>query len=186
MFIPHNVSRVICHVSPVTCHLSPVTCQKNIFIYKKKISPSQKLDKVVELVGGGSVINGAYPVQFLTRLNCSQDQTPYVTLQSWPTVMFHISIFIIFSLPQPGRVHCAVVDPVLGGNCRLCSASLSPTHFERWEEKFHSIFNRFFAQTPAILLCLLYSLFPFPGTVQWTVAMVPGLKSQLSTLLDLS
>ena len=60
--VARAVSRVMCHLSPVTCHLSHV--KKNIFIYlkKKKIIPSQKLDKVVELVGGGSVINGAYPV----------------------------------------------------------------------------------------------------------------------------
>ena len=60
----------MCHVSHVTCHLSPVVCNfflhliiiqkkyiKNIYIMLQKI-----LDKVVELVGGGSVINGAYPV----------------------------------------------------------------------------------------------------------------------------
>ena len=29
---------------------------------KKKNYPLKKLDKVVELVGGGSIINGAYPV----------------------------------------------------------------------------------------------------------------------------
>ena len=29
---------------------------------RKKTYPSEKMDKVVELVGGGSVINGAYPV----------------------------------------------------------------------------------------------------------------------------
>ena len=63
-----HVSHIMCHVSPVTCHVSPVTChmsknmlhvlnKENIYIY-----PSEKFDKVVELVGGGSVINGAYPV----------------------------------------------------------------------------------------------------------------------------
>ena len=80
MFTPHHVScvtchisRVTCHLSPVTCHVSPahVTCQKYIFLhfhYKKNIYiyyffTLQKIfDKVVELVGGGSVINGAYPV----------------------------------------------------------------------------------------------------------------------------
>ena len=31
-------------------------------LYTKKIKLQKKLDKVVELVGGGSVINGAYPV----------------------------------------------------------------------------------------------------------------------------
>ena len=88
MFIPHYVSYVMCHVSrvmchvslvtsnlsPVTCHLSPVTCHMSKYFFKtfserrKKINiyiiffPLKKLDKVVELVGGGSVINGAYPV----------------------------------------------------------------------------------------------------------------------------
>ena len=83
MFTPYHVSCVTCHVSlvtchmsPVMCHLSPVTCQKYLFFYifiikknKKKIKILQKiLDKVVELVRGGSVINGAYPVQFCVRL----------------------------------------------------------------------------------------------------------------------
>ena len=42
----------MCHVSHVTCQLSHVI----FFLFIKKF------DKVVELVGGGSVINGAYPV----------------------------------------------------------------------------------------------------------------------------
>ena len=63
MFTPSNMSHVMCHMSHVRCHLSRVTCNmskkfKTIFIERKKI------DKMVELVGGGSVINGAYPVQF--------------------------------------------------------------------------------------------------------------------------
>ena len=53
-----HTSRVTCHMSRVTCHLSPVTC--NFFFSNLK----KKLDKVVELVGGVSVINGAYPVKF--------------------------------------------------------------------------------------------------------------------------
>ena len=63
-----HVSHVACHVSHVTCHLSPVTCPLShvifffsLFIYKKK-NPLKKFDKVVELVGGGSVISGVYPV----------------------------------------------------------------------------------------------------------------------------
>ena len=47
MFIPHYVSGVRCQVSPVTCPMS-----------KKKM---------VELAGGGSVINGAYPIYFILR-----------------------------------------------------------------------------------------------------------------------
>ena len=47
-----------CHVSHVTCHVSCVTC--NLANIKKQ----EKIDKVVELVGEGSVINGAYPSSF--------------------------------------------------------------------------------------------------------------------------
>ena len=47
-FVTRQVSGVRCQVSGVSCQVSGVTC---IFFYK-----------VVELVGGGSVINGAYPV----------------------------------------------------------------------------------------------------------------------------
>ena len=80
MFTPPNMSlvmchmsRVMCHVSCVMCHVSRVTCHMS----KKKLYFNflifflllflKKLDKVVELVGGGSVINGAYPVQFMTE-----------------------------------------------------------------------------------------------------------------------
>ena len=49
----------MCHVSCVLCQVSRVMChiKKNLFFLSLK-----KVDKVVELVGGGSVINGAYPV----------------------------------------------------------------------------------------------------------------------------
>ena len=68
-----HLSRVMCHMSPVTCHLSPVACP-NIFLkhfsFKKKkkyhnlfFTLKKKQENLVELVGGGSVINGAYPVQ---------------------------------------------------------------------------------------------------------------------------
>ena len=63
-----HVSHVMCHLSRVTCHLSKyyffnfhfLFCIFRFFcfvFYHKKI-----VDKVMELVGGGSVINGAYPV----------------------------------------------------------------------------------------------------------------------------
>ena len=57
-----HLSRLTCHLSRVTCHMSPVTCQTIffllfIFIY----SFIYFLDKVVELVDGGSVINRSYP-----------------------------------------------------------------------------------------------------------------------------
>ena len=71
-----QMSHVAYRMSCVRCHMSPFTCQNlvSIFFQKKKknlikkIKKSffKKLDKEVELVGGGSVINGAYPVQFLS------------------------------------------------------------------------------------------------------------------------
>ena len=70
-----HVSCVMCHMSHVPCHLSPVMCHvscvtfhmSNYFFYlkKKMFFCLKKMDKVVELVSGGSIINGAYPVQFL-------------------------------------------------------------------------------------------------------------------------
>ena len=47
-----HMSGVICHESGVTCQVSGVMCH-NVFFSR---------DKVVELVGGESVINGVYPV----------------------------------------------------------------------------------------------------------------------------
>ena len=49
MFTPHHVSHVRCHVSSVRCQVSGVRF-------------------VLGLVGGGSVINRAYQVQFLEYL----------------------------------------------------------------------------------------------------------------------
>ena len=56
------MSHDTCHVSHVTCHMSNVICHMSQFIlfYLFLI-----LDTVVKLSGGGSVINGAYPVYFL-------------------------------------------------------------------------------------------------------------------------
>ena len=44
-------------MSCVTCHVSHVTIYFFFF------------DNVVKLIGGGSVINGAYPVQLVERLH---------------------------------------------------------------------------------------------------------------------
>ena len=73
MFIPHYVlcvmchmSCVMCHVSHVPCHVSPVTYQmSNIYVYIFLIEIKNYHNffyKVGELVSGGSVINGDYPV----------------------------------------------------------------------------------------------------------------------------
>ena len=64
MFIPHYVSCVLCHLSLGMCHMSPVTCCMSCFIYIKKNCPSKELDNMVELVGGGCVINGPTPYSF--------------------------------------------------------------------------------------------------------------------------
>ena len=62
-----HVSRFTCHVSCVTRHIPPV---KIIFFHNNLFFSilKQKFDKVVELVGGGSVINRVYPVYFSLRL----------------------------------------------------------------------------------------------------------------------
>ena len=60
MFTPPNVSHVICHVSCVTCHMSHVTCHFFFFFFFFLFFS----EKLVKFIGGGSVINGAYPVQF--------------------------------------------------------------------------------------------------------------------------
>ena len=58
-----HMSRVMCHMSRVTCHMSRVTCHVShvtIFFFK--------FYKMVQLISGGSIINEAYPVQFLNKL----------------------------------------------------------------------------------------------------------------------
>ena len=45
-----------CHVPHVECHMSRVTCNVSFILF------SLFSDKVVKLVGGGSVINGANPL----------------------------------------------------------------------------------------------------------------------------
>ena len=62
MFTPHNMSHVMCHVSHVTCHVSHVTSYMSCVMCP--MSPFFFVDKVVKLIGGRSVINGAYPVLF--------------------------------------------------------------------------------------------------------------------------
>ena len=95
MFTPPNMShvmchvlRVTCHVSHVTCHLSPVTCQIFFYFYILLIFfffffTLKKFDKVVELIGGGSVINGAYTVYFSSITNSQIRVCIYV----FPVVM---------------------------------------------------------------------------------------------------
>ena len=54
-----HMSCVICHISQVTCHMSYVTCHKSHV--KKK--------NMVELPGGGSVINGPTSSSFFYSIS---------------------------------------------------------------------------------------------------------------------
>ena len=55
--VTFHMSNVTCHISPAICHMSGVRCQvlKIFFLF---------IDKVMELVCGGSVINGPTPPRF--------------------------------------------------------------------------------------------------------------------------
>ena len=66
-----HVSCVTFHVSHVMCHLSHVKKKKNVIEEEKNLKLKitiifvltfKKFEKLVELVSGGSVINGAYPI----------------------------------------------------------------------------------------------------------------------------
>ena len=61
---------VMCHVSHVMQHVSCVICHMSCV--KKKYC-----DKVVELVGGGSVINGAYPELLKRTVTQSHDRAKF-------------------------------------------------------------------------------------------------------------
>ena len=56
----HLPQHIICHMSCVTCQMSFVTCHMSCVTCI--VSHVLFFNKVVKLVGGGSVINGAYPV----------------------------------------------------------------------------------------------------------------------------
>ena len=62
-----QVSGVMCHMSGVLCHISGVICQvSHVMCYVSHVMLIYlyicfSLDKVVELVGGGSVIKRVFP-----------------------------------------------------------------------------------------------------------------------------
>ena len=75
----YPMSQVTCHVSRVTCHMSL------IFVFYFLFFCSSSLEKVVELVGGGFVINGAIPSSSNTTYNFSYYlplKSPGVSLRS--------------------------------------------------------------------------------------------------------
>ena len=53
----------MCHMSHVRYHVSDYRCyMSDVMCHVSDVGSIFFKDKVVELVGGGSVINGAYPV----------------------------------------------------------------------------------------------------------------------------
>ena len=77
-------SHTMCHVSPFTCHF---------------FSSLKKLDKVVELVGGGSVINKAYPINF------------YFTTYIQSNKIFYVNI-IVYNAGSMCRMNDPLTDPI--------------------------------------------------------------------------
>ena len=62
------MSHFMCHVSCVTCHVSHVTCHMSHVLFLC-------FEKVVELAGGGYVINGAYHVYFFNLIKWAMLKT---------------------------------------------------------------------------------------------------------------
>ena len=58
----HPPQYVTWHMSRFMCHMSHVTCCMSCVICHMYLSSSSFLDKLVKLIRGGSVFNGAYPV----------------------------------------------------------------------------------------------------------------------------
>ena len=90
-----HVSRLMCHISFVSCHMSGVTWHLSavkffFFFYN-----------VLELIGGASVINGAYSIMFyvcvlsikhiLRPLIGQYDQFPGLSFQPPPSYMFPVA-----------------------------------------------------------------------------------------------
>ena len=70
MLTPHYVSHVMCQVSGVTCHVSGIRCHMScVRCHVSGVKCYFFWDKVLVLVGGGYVIIGAYPVQFIINNN---------------------------------------------------------------------------------------------------------------------
>ena len=65
-----------CVTPHVTCHVSHVTCHNYFYLYFFIFFS----DKAVKLLGGGSVINRAYPVQFHSIVHLSA----YMSLSGYP------------------------------------------------------------------------------------------------------
>ena len=88
--VTYHMSYVMCNMSHVPCHMSYVTCLMSHIPYHVYniyfcFSYFAFLDKVVELVGGGSVINGAYHVYL------------FLLVLHWPYTVY---FFFFYFLPN--------------------------------------------------------------------------------------
>ena len=80
----------MCHMSCVTCYVSSVTCHMLCVRCQVKLISFLFLNKVRELVTGGSVINWAYPVYFFSAFS--------FFLQSKVAIFCHTQSTIIFDI----------------------------------------------------------------------------------------
>ena len=100
-YVTCHMSCFMCHVSHVTCHMSCVMC--HFFPVK-----------VVKLIGGGSVINGAYFVQFSKHrpsgptLSISRNVRLSVCLSVCPSVCSLLRYRLSIFLPPLPEVGCPI------------------------------------------------------------------------------
>ena len=127
----------MCHVSGVTCQVLLVMCPMLRVTYIDIIF----FYKVVELVGGGSVINGAYPVWFSHKLHFQTLSQYFAQGQHWSVICFRRTLAAPFWY----------VSPQLRGarsaheqTCKIFLEEL-PTIWNRdkmnWERKFVCLFS---------------------------------------------
>ena len=118
--VTYHLSPVTCHLSPITCHLSPVTCHLSPVTWKKiKLNKNNKSDKVVEVVVGGSNINGATPSFFLQiplLLNLPKCAIKGLALD----IPSNCSVTLLMNVPQSGSASGQEPWKVAAKNCLIC------------------------------------------------------------------
>ena len=92
----HHVSHIMCHMSGVTCQVSLVTCHASRVTCHIIIIIIFFLFKEVELVDGGSVNNGVYPIYLLYYLKNNLFKTTTITLLNFGIIFLTTTIDGIF------------------------------------------------------------------------------------------
>ena len=104
MFTPHQVSHVRCQVSGARCQVSRVTCQKSGVTHNFFLLLFLLFYKVLELVGRGSFINGASPVQFSWYVEVTTKIQAYFSHYAqrgvWAALKRTFSGFFSFFFPE--------------------------------------------------------------------------------------